>query len=722
MNFSKSHLDRLFKGSASLPSKRFVRVFLEITSSAAGVHPDRHAELRRAADELLSAAFRHRRGRRATEAVPKPEAPVCVAVTTLQAQLELERAHRASDGLRWALSDAQLLVSTLLHIIRALRDIITDLDTEYVRLLGTGADPGVTDSTAKQRLEARTHKAEAETQLARVNERHVLLDALWERARDDINRLSLHPGVADFGSLPAGPPVPPPELRPAALSAQPALADIALALRKAQEINATGESEIREWQQNFIPVTDLQPTDEHAVLIAATQLTDADNRRMALRTLVRQWAQSHETRDALVRLTLDEQLEIRISAIQGLTQAWPGDAAAREALIAVTCDHDPKARAVAVWGLTQGWSSDTVVRDALIALADDGSEAAREIAAEGLAKGWRGDVAARNTLLRLAHDSVQGVWETAIEVLTEGWPGDPAIRDTLLELLRSDEIARREVAAEGLGAHWPGDPIVQRGLNASLHDAAPTVRWAVQRGLGLALNPEGDPQTGFMGRGPQGGYGDPGLSGHQTSKPEQPAVLRGDSLLIAARIPRDFKTERPLQAVSALRRGIGFESGITVISGDNATGKTILLEALARRIGCLPKGEGRTMRGGRPLALDVAKSLDLLWHETLAPEECFYLGPDDPAHGSSILDKVLDKPLQYRLFLLDEPTSMTYWARESKRERAKGLYERMGHLTQQGCQFIISTTSRPADPRLIGAKRIRFSNRRVIDSLHAHYG
>jgi hypothetical protein len=28
MNFSKSHLDRLFKGTASLPSRHFVKVFL----------------------------------------------------------------------------------------------------------------------------------------------------------------------------------------------------------------------------------------------------------------------------------------------------------------------------------------------------------------------------------------------------------------------------------------------------------------------------------------------------------------------------------------------------------------------------------------------------------------------------------------------------------------------------------------------------------------------
>ncbi|MFF2044043.1 hypothetical protein ACFVVX_26850 [Kitasatospora sp. NPDC058170] len=171
MNFSKSHLDRLFKGGTALPSGRFLGVFLEITSAAAGLPPQRHQALIREATELLTKA-RRLRTRPTALPQPHPEPPTtAAAIATLQAQLDLERAHRTGDRLRRELSDTQALMGTLLQIIDALRDIITELDLDLVGAPRTAGRTVPRSLAERQRTDAVEYKAAAETEFDRVDHR-----------------------------------------------------------------------------------------------------------------------------------------------------------------------------------------------------------------------------------------------------------------------------------------------------------------------------------------------------------------------------------------------------------------------------------------------------------------------------------------------------------------------------------------------------------------------
>ncbi|MEU6390168.1 HEAT repeat domain-containing protein [Streptomyces sp. NPDC046939] len=712
MKFSKSHLDRLFKGTASLPPKRFIEVFLEITSSATRIQPELHRKLCRQADDLLTTARKYRQRRRSKKPpVYTPQAPTEVAVATLQVQLELERAHRTQDRLRWALSDAQLLMTTLLQIISTLRDIVTDLDTAHLKALRDSAESAATDVTANQRLQALRHKATAEDQLERVNERRALLETLWEQAHNNVHRLSLHPDVTEVKSLPAGPALPQQELLSTNIPAHPALADIAAALDKAQEINNAEERKAHEFQRNLIPNTHLQPIDEFSTLLAATQLTDAANRETALRTLIKHWSRSPMTRDTLVRLTVDDHPDIRALATLHLARTWSRDTAAREALIAVTRDSEPKVQTIAVWGLAQAWAGDTDAFDALVSLTQDRSKQAREIAAEGLAVGWPGDAAARDALLPLLQDTVQQVRETVIEVLLERWQGDAVARDALLALSHTTDVAMREVAVNGLCIGWPCDAAVTDALLAMLADPAPTVRWAAERGLALTGQAVTKSQSGFTGNKHPRDVGEP--KSNPTS-PEQKTNTNKDGYLIAARVPYEYSTETPLPGITTLRRGIRFDPGINVIYGDNGAGKTLFLKSLAVRAGAIEGSRLRQTLKYSPWVQDLANNLEILLMEDLAPEDCFYMEwTEDGRTRRTQIEAALTETPKYRLYLLDEPTASYDLGATSR------LFKKMHLLSQHGCQFIIVTNdlARPRPIIPIDAKVIRLGSRRLRDRM-----
>ncbi|WP_217142678.1 AAA family ATPase [Streptomyces sp. AC627_RSS907] len=710
MKFSKSHLDRLFKGTASLPSKRFVKVFLEITSSAASIRPELHRELCCVADELLTAAHQYRQKRRSIKSpASTTQGPTEVAVATLQAQLELERAHRTEDRLRWALSDAQLLMTTLLQIISTLRDIVIDIDTEHLQVLRSSAESATLDVTANQRLQALRHKATAEDQLARVNERRALLETLWEQAHDNVHRLSLHPDVTEVKSLPVGPALPQQELLPTAALAQPALADIAAALGKAQEINNTEERKTRELQQYIRSDTHTSPVDELATLLAATQLTDAPSRETALRALIRSWSRNPKTRDALARMTVDDQPDIRAIAVLNLARTWSEDPVARQALIAVTRDRELKVRTIAVWGLAQAWADDPDALDALVFLTQDRSAEARAIAVEGLAEGWPENPFARNAVLSLLQDAVQRVREIAIEVLLENWSGDVITRDALLALLRAKDVSIREVAVNGLSIGWPSDTSVTNALLTMRDDPAPTVQWAVERSLARKGLVEA------TGNEYPVAVSDPRSA--DTAPLRQEVASRENGSLIAVRVPHDYSMENPPSGIATLRRGINFSSGINVIHGDNGTGKTLLLKALAIQLGAVRGRRLHQTLNQSKWARYLAEHLEVLLGEGFAPEDCFYTGPANSSRHArrNQLSIALDEPSKYRLYLLDEPTgSYDYGAISS-------LYKKMNHLSRQGCQFIIVTNAfaRPRPDVPPEAKVIQLGDRRLRDRMAA---
>ncbi|MEV7245424.1 HEAT repeat domain-containing protein [Streptomyces sp. NPDC093248] len=712
MKFSKSHLDRLFKGTASLPPKRFIEVFLEITSSATRIQPELHRKLCRQADDLLTAA-RKCRQRRRSEKPPAstPKAPAEVAVATLQVQLELERAHRTQDRLRWALSDAQLLMTTLLQIISTLRNIVTDLDTAHLKALRDNAESATIDVTANQRIQALTHKATAEDQLERVNERRALLENLWEQAHSNVHRLSLHPDVTEVKSLPAGPALPQQKLLSTTIPTQPALADIAAALDKAQEINNAEERKAHDFQRSLIPNTDLQPIDELSTLLAATQLTDAANRETALRTLIKHWSRSPRTRDALVRLTVDDQPDIRALATLHLARTWSRDTAAREALIAVTRDSELKVQTIAVWGLAQAWAGDTDAFDALVSLTQDRSKQAREIAAEGLAAGWPGDAAAREALLPLLQDAVQQVRETVIEVLLERWQGDVITRDALLALSHTTDVAMREVAVNGLCLGWPSDAAVTDALVAMLADPVPTVRWAAERGLTFRGQSVAMSRTGFTDNKRSRDVREPTSDPNSPKQKDNPKKY---GYLIAARVPHEYDTEGPLPGITTLRRGISFDPGINVIYGGNGTGKTLFLKSLAIRAGVFKESRLRQMSKHSPLAQNLANNLEILLAEDFMPEDCFYTNwAEDGQPRRNVIEAALAEPPKYRLYLLDEPTAPYDFGAVSR------LFKKMHLLSRQGCQFIVVTNdlARPRPIVPIGAKVIRFGSSRLRDRM-----
>ncbi|MEU4032959.1 HEAT repeat domain-containing protein [Streptomyces collinus] len=695
MRFSKSHLDRLFKGATAPPSKRFVTMFLEITSSTIGMSPAQHQELCRKADELLTAAHRYRRHIRTEQSVA-PTSPVSpeVSVAALQLQVELERAHRIEDRLRWALSDAQLLMTTLLQIISSLREIIVDLDTKQVQALHRSTESFAMEAATGSRQQALLQKATAESQLARVNERRLLLETLWEQAHANVRRLSQHPDVPKIETLPTGPALPQHEIPP--FSAQAPLDDIAAALIKAEEINIAEDRKTHEWQEKLSPTTVLESADEQAILLAATRLTDAENRRTALDTLIKKWRHSLATRNALFRLTCDEHSDIRKTATRALGRDWSDDDAARQAVITTTRDPDPKVQAVAVWVLTESWRGSSSARDALVALTRDDSDEARETAIEGLAEGWPGDKTAREAIVRLTYDPASRVRETAVEALVESWPGDVSARDALLNLVHSDDISLREAAAASLCVGWPGDPSVTAAFLELQHDDAPIVRWVAERGL----IQEGHPLSNSPDE-----ISEMSNQRNLTSRRQRAnSIHRGT--LIASRVPYDFSTEKPLEAILALRRGISFDPGINVVTGRNASGKTILLMALALHIGAV---DWRQITSYKPsLALQVANNLELLWHSEPLPEDCFYLNRRlSDAKRLAQLEHTLSKEGKYRLYLLDEPTGA--W----DQEMTKSIFSQMSKLAQQGCQFIISTSDikrvEVTDGKLIrlGRRRIR---------------
>ncbi|MEV3971241.1 HEAT repeat domain-containing protein [Streptomyces sp. NPDC050698] len=655
MNFSKSHLDRLYKDSASLPSKRFLQIFLGITSHVAGVHPDRHRELCQRAEILLIAERRKRTRRRAVSSMPTSHAPADAVVATLQLKLDLERALRAEDRLRWALSDTQVLMGTLLQIISALRDIITEVDAQILRGLRDTAQAAGQGLAKRQRRQAQSYKVAAEAQFERVNQRRRLLEALWDQAQGNLQRLALHAEVTDIPSLPDGPSLPSRLILPEDFSTSRALADIAAALGKVEDHNDAEEQAVLDLRQTVTVDGPLKLEDELAILVAATRLTDGGTRGTALRTLLKNWPRHPETRDTLVRLVHDEQSDIRLTAAWSLANEWSGSAAARDALVRLSRDSSANVRETAVQGLAEGWADDTVARDALVALTRDSGPKVREIAVLGLVEGWAGDAVARDALLSLIRDGDVYVRMTVTESLVAGWVSDSQVRTALLTLS---------------------------------HDASPSVRWAARQGINADDVP----------------------GGNMLRKEGQ-----GTNLLLAVRIPLDFVGLDSIPIFDRLRRGVAFDTGVTVLLGNNGTGKTVLLNALA----CLAPQtlSDSLLRGPEGISRQLAEGMEAVWNEERTPEGVYHLSSsyfDQRSTKSwasgvenwverwfSVID---EKKGSNRLFLLDEPTGPL------DREACHVMFEQLNELVSQGCQVIVASVQ-TMWVEMPGARVIRIDRR-----------
>ncbi|MET7692068.1 HEAT repeat domain-containing protein [Streptomyces sp. NPDC005483] len=635
MSFSKSHLDRLYKGSASLPSRRFLTIFLGITSQAAGIRPELHHELHRRADELLALERRNHRQRRSQTSTPTSQESTEIVVATLQIQLELERAHRTEDRLRWALSDTQRVMETLLRIINALRDIITGSAAEIG--LHTAKESEVQALAKRQRIQAKSYKATAEAQFDRANERRQLLETLWDQAHENLQRLTFHAEVSDAPPLStelALPRIPLPE----DLRTKSTLMDIGAALGKVEKYNDAEEQAVIELQHSIAADTPLNLDDELNILVAATRLTDEGTRRTALRTLLEQWPHHRKTRDTLVRLARDEKSEIR---------------------------------RITAWSLAEGWSGDPIARDALTALARDNDASVRENAVLGLAEGWAGDPIARDALTALARDNDGSVRENAVLGLAEGWAGDPTVRDALTAFIYDADVYVRMAVAESLADVWLNDAIADAALQTLSSDASPSVRWAAQQTIVTQ-------------------------AGRHDDTPQK--IGLNANILLAVRLPSDHDLPAPIPLLDRLHRGIAFDAGITVLIGDNGAGKTVLLHTLMQ-LSPHRTTDASEFRNPSDLSRSLARALKVAWNEQRPIECAHYLtdyyfrhnrgkskasGIEHWSENWSALMR--SRQGSNQLFLFDEPAALYSPAVH------KIMREKLNELASQGNQVIIAST------------------------------
>lgn len=154
----------------------FLGVILEITSAAVGLLPQRYQAPYHDAAELLTEARRLRACQAALPQLqPHPEPPTTSAtIASLQAQLDLERAHRTADRLHHELSETQALMGTLLQIIDALRDVITELVLDLFSAPRAAVRTVPRSLAERQRTEAVEYKAAAE--YGRVDHRRRVLE------------------------------------------------------------------------------------------------------------------------------------------------------------------------------------------------------------------------------------------------------------------------------------------------------------------------------------------------------------------------------------------------------------------------------------------------------------------------------------------------------------------------------------------------------------------
>ncbi|MFE6494753.1 AAA family ATPase [Streptomyces sp. NPDC057748] len=140
-----------------------------------------------------------------------------------------------------------------------------------------------------------------------------------------------------------------------------------------------------------------------------------------------------------------------------------------------------------------------------------------------------------------------------------------------------------------------------------------------------------------------------------------------------------------LPIIRSLEKGVSLHSGITVLAGPNATGKSSVLEALALLTGC-SFSNGGLPQGLSPLSRVIAEGLEARWSMSREPESRLfvsYLGTSP--EGADALLEGMDGP--NRLFLLDEPEAGLH--PEASARQVQWMYERVA----QGCQFVIATHS-----------------------------
>ena len=181
------------------------------------------------------------------------------------------------------------------------------------------------------------------------------------------------------------------------------------------------------------------------------------------------------------------------------------------------------------------------------------------------------------------------------------------------------------------------------------------------------------------------------------------------------REPAGFEAAIP--AVQALARTpLELDAPVTFLAGDNGTGKSTLIEAIAVACGFNAEGGGGTIRfttrashsglhrdlvvgRGRPKPLNgFFLRAESFFNVASAAEgnaleaDVYHRPLHEQSHGESFIDLVMNRFAPNGLYILDEPEAAL------SVHGNLALMHRMHELVEQGSQFVISTHS----PILLG--------------------
>jgi predicted ATPase len=226
--------------------------------------------------------------------------------------------------------------------------------------------------------------------------------------------------------------------------------------------------------------------------------------------------------------------------------------------------------------------------------------------------------------------------------------------------------------------------------------------------------------------------------------PKSTAFLRSVALKHPPREPEKFPFSVP--AVRALAKELPLDPRVTFLIGENGTGKSTILEAIAIAAGYNAEGgSAHTRFGAAASDHGLHKQIKLVWNGPrpfsgffLRAESFFNvatfldkLQEEDPetlnayggkslhqqSHGESFLALVTNRFGADGLYFLDEPEAALSPARQL------ALLQRMVDLVAQRCQFIVATHS-PILLAFPGAKIYELSSEGIAATKYAateHY-
>lgn len=181
---------------------------------------------------------------------------------------------------------------------------------------------------------------------------------------------------------------------------------------------------------------------------------------------------------------------------------------------------------------------------------------------------------------------------------------------------------------------------------------------------------------------------------------------------------RRYPFTLPVVRSLAERDGLALDPGVTFLVGENGTGKSTLVEALAVAAGFNPEGGSQNFRfATRATESSLGSSLELTWSIRkprtgyFLRAESFYnvateierldqepggpplldsyggVSPHERSHGESFVDLVVHRFGPDGLYLLDEPEAAL------SVQGCMAVLARLAELSQQGCQAIVATHS-----------------------------